>query len=91
MLCNFSQKSNVLSKIKWEKVDKENCKQTVTEELEDHKYLNMRTPYGIEQAANQFITGLNRAAEKCSAHRKSKFRRKKKISWSPKLAKAVTD
>jgi hypothetical protein len=45
----------------------------------------------IEQAANQFITGLNRATEKCSAHRKSKFRRKKKISWSPKLAKAVTD
>jgi hypothetical protein len=32
MLCNFSQKSNVLSKIKWEKVDKENCKQTVTED-----------------------------------------------------------
>ena len=44
-----------MSKIKWEKVDKENCKKTVTEELEDHKYLNMRTPYEIDQAANQFI------------------------------------
>ena len=80
-----------MSKIKCEKVDKENYKQTVTEELEDHKYLNMRTPYGIEQAANRFITGLNRATEKCPVHRKSKFRRKKKISWSPKLAKTVTD
>jgi len=38
-------------------------KQIVTEELGDHKYLNMRTPYGIEQAANKFITGFNRAAE----------------------------
>ena len=75
MLCIFCQKSNVLSKIKWVKVDKENCKKTVTEELEDHKYLNMRTPYEIDQAANQFITGLNRAAETYSAHRKSKFRR----------------
>ena len=46
----------------------------------------MRTPYGIEQAANQFITGLNRAAEKCSAHRKSKFRRRKKIRGSPKTS-----
>lgn len=51
----------------------------------------MRTPYEIDQAANQFITGLNRATETCSAHRKSKFRRQKKVSWSPKLAKAVTD
>ena len=68
------------------KVDKENYK------LEDHKYLHdMRTPNGTEQAANQFITAPTRAAGKLSAHKKSKCRRKKKISWSPKLAKAVTD
>ncbi|CAC5392755.1 unnamed protein product [Mytilus coruscus] len=75
--------------IKWEKVNKENYEQKVIEELKDHKYLNMRTPYGIEQGTRQLITELNRAVDQCYPQRKSKFKRREKMSWSPKLSQTV--
>ncbi|CAG2212379.1 unnamed protein product [Mytilus edulis] len=80
---------DIVTKINWEEVDKANCEQNLKEELEDKTYLNMRTPYGIEQATNQLISGLTNALNLSYPRRKSKFSRKKKISWSPQLAKAV--
>ncbi|CAG2199410.1 unnamed protein product [Mytilus edulis] len=78
-----------MTKINWKKVDKTSYEQNLKEELKDKKYLNMRTPYGIEQATNQLISGLTNALNLSYSRRKSKFSRKKKISWSPQLAKAV--
>ncbi|CAG2210120.1 unnamed protein product [Mytilus edulis] len=80
---------DIVTKINWEKVDKTSYEQNLKEELKDRKYLNMRTPYGIEQATNQLISGLTNALNLSYPRRKSKFSRKKKISWSPQLAKAV--
>lgn len=78
-----------MTKNNWEKVDKANSEQNLKEELKYKTYLNMRTPYGIEQATNQLISGLTNALNLSYPRRKSKFSRKKKISWSPQLAKAV--
>jgi hypothetical protein len=36
-------------KIDWDKVDKEEYKKNVKVELEDFRYLKMKTPYGVEQ------------------------------------------
>ncbi|VDI42012.1 Hypothetical predicted protein [Mytilus galloprovincialis] len=82
---------DIVTKINWEKVDKTSYEQNLKEELKDRKYLNMRTPYGIEQATNHLISGLTNALNLSYSYprRKSKFSRKKKISWSPQLAKAV--
>ncbi|CAG2225453.1 unnamed protein product [Mytilus edulis] len=84
------QKEVVRTKINWEKVNKDNYALKVQEVLKDRKYLNIRTPYGIDQATNQLLTGLNNALDTCYPRRKSKFNRRKKISWSPKLANAVS-
>jgi hypothetical protein len=37
-------------KIDWDKVDKEEYKKNVLVELEDFRYLKMKTPYGVEQS-----------------------------------------
>jgi hypothetical protein len=37
-------------KIDWDKVDKEEYKKNVKVELEDFRYLKMKTPYGVEQS-----------------------------------------
>ncbi|VDI08266.1 Hypothetical predicted protein [Mytilus galloprovincialis] len=79
---------DIVTKINWEIVDKTSYEQILKEELKDRKYLNMRTPYGIEQATNQLISGLTNALNLSYPRRKSKFSRKKKISWSPQLAKS---
>ncbi|CAG2190405.1 unnamed protein product [Mytilus edulis] len=84
------KKEVVHTKINWEKVNKDNYALKVQEVLKDRKYLNIRTPYGIDQATNQLLTGLNNALDTCYPRRKSKFNRRKKISWSPKLANAVS-
>ncbi|CAG2220436.1 unnamed protein product [Mytilus edulis] len=80
---------DIVTKINWEKVDKTSYEQNLKEELKDRKYLNMRTPYGIEQATNQLISGLTNALNLSYPRRKSKFSRKKEDNWSPQLAKAV--
>ncbi|CAC5397044.1 unnamed protein product [Mytilus coruscus] len=82
-------RENIRTKINWEKVNKDNYALKVQEVLKDRKYLNIRTPYGIDQATNQILTGLSNALDTCYPRRKSKFIRRKKISWSPKLANAV--
>ncbi|CAC5366790.1 unnamed protein product [Mytilus coruscus] len=70
-------RENTSTKVNWEKVNKDNYALKVQEERKDRKYLNMKTPYGIDQATNQLLNGLNNALETCYPRRKSKFSRKK--------------
>ena len=76
-------------KIDWDKVDKEEYKKHVKVELEDFRYLKMKTPYGVEQSITHFINSIQKAINLCCPQNQAKFRRRKKYSWTPKLSEAV--
>ncbi|VDI31262.1 Hypothetical predicted protein [Mytilus galloprovincialis] len=78
---------DIVTKINWGKVDKTSYEQNLKEELKDRKYLNMRTPYGIEQATNQLISGLTNALNLSYPRRKSKFSRKRRSAGLHNLLK----
>ncbi|CAC5417305.1 unnamed protein product [Mytilus coruscus] len=48
-------RENTCTKINWEKVNKDNYALKVQEEVKDRKYLNMRTPYGIDQLQTNYL------------------------------------
>jgi septum formation inhibitor-activating ATPase MinD len=52
-------------KIDWDKVDKEEYKKNVKVELEDFRYLKMKTPYGVEQSITHFINIIQKATNLC--------------------------
>ncbi|CAG2251363.1 unnamed protein product [Mytilus edulis] len=58
-------RENIRTKINIEKENKDNNALKVQEVLKDRKYLIIRTPYGIDQATNQLLTGLNNALDTC--------------------------
>jgi exonuclease III len=76
-------------KIDWDKVDKEEYKKKVLVELEDFRYLKMKTPYGVEQSITHFINSIQKAINLCCPQNQAIFRRRKKYSWTPKLSEAV--
>jgi hypothetical protein len=53
-------------KIDWDKVDKEEYKKNVLVELEDFRYLKMKTPYGVEQSITHFINSSKFFSGFCS-------------------------
>ena len=69
-------------KIDWDKVDKEEYKKNVLVELEDFRYLKMKTPYGVEQSITHFINSIQKAINLCCPQNQAKFRRRKEYSWT---------
>jgi hypothetical protein len=67
-------------KIDWDKVDKEEYKKNVMVELEDFRYLKMKTPYGVEQSITHFINSIQKAINLCCPQNQAIFRRRKKYS-----------
>jgi hypothetical protein len=66
-------------KIDWDKVDKEEYKKNAKIELEDFRYLKMKTPYEVEQSITHFINSIPKAISLCCPQNQAKFRRRKKI------------
>ena len=77
-------------KIDWDKVDKEEYKKNVKVELEDFRYLKMKTPYGVEQSITHFINSIPKAINLCCPQNQAIFRRRNKILMdSSDLSEAV--
>jgi hypothetical protein len=57
-------------------------KKNVKVELEDFRYLKMKTPYGVEQSITHFINSIQKATNLCCPQNQAKFRRRKEYSWT---------